>query len=220
VWQKIESPEAAARPCRREFLRTAVAGGAAILFCGHAPYGQWGVYRRRYLLILTSRADPPSFELGKRIAEVLAQRLPSSKAQASRAPNNERIASLISSHQMDVALMRRDDAAALRQGRPPFAGYGPVELFTIVGLGEFLLACRDDFAARHAWLIAEAFDKSRDLLPERLLPEASTAEPPDSRIPLHPGALGYFTGAPMPSLEPHVHEDHPREGDSHNERRP
>ena len=78
----------------------------------------------------------------------------------SKAPNNERTASLISSHQMDVALMRRDDAATLRQGRPPFAGYGPVKLFTIVGIGEFLLVCQDDFATRHAWLICEAFDKS------------------------------------------------------------
>jgi hypothetical protein len=213
VWHKIEGPEVAARPCRRQFLRKAAAGAAAILFCGHAPYGQWGVYRRRYLLILTSRTDPPSFELGKRVAEVLADRLPSSKAQVSRAPNKERIASLISSHQMDVALMRRDDAAALRQGRPPFAELGPVKLFTIVGIGEFLLACRDDFVARHAWLIAEAFDKSRDVLPELLLPRASTSEPPDSRIPLHPGALGYFTGAPMPGLEPHAHEDHTDEVD-------
>lgn len=213
MWHKIEGPKVAARPCRRELLRKAAAGVAAILLCGHAPYGQWGVYRRRYLLILTSRADPPSFELGKRLAEVLADRLPSSKAQVSRAPNNERIASLISSHQMDVALMRRDDAAALRQGRPPFAAHGPVKMFTIIGIGEFLLACRDDFAARHAWLIAEAFDKSRDVLPELLLPRASTSEPPDSRIPLHPGALGYFTGAPMPSLEPHGQEDHTHEVD-------
>jgi hypothetical protein len=197
-----------------------MAGAAAILLCGHAPYGQWGVYRRRYLLILTSRADPPSFELGKRIAEVLADRLPSSKAQVSRAPNTERIASLISSHQMDLALMRRDDAAALRQGRSAFAAYGPVNLFTIVGLGQFLLACRDDFAARHAWLIAEAFDKSRDVLPELLLPGTSTAEPPDSRIPLHPGALRYFTGAPMPDFEPHAHEDHTHEADSRNAPRP
>ena len=189
----------------------AAAGATAVLCCGHAPYGQWGIYRRRYLLILTSRADPPSFELGKRVAEVLADRLPSSKAQVSRAPNKERIASLISSHQMDVALMRRDDAAALRQGRPPFAGHGPVKLFTIVGIGEFLLTCRDDFAPRHAWLIAEAFDKSRDVLPELLLPRASTSEPPDSRIPLHPGSLGYFTGAPMPGLEPHAQEDHTHE---------
>jgi hypothetical protein len=213
VWHKIEGLEVDTMPRRRELLRMAAAGAAAILLCGHAPYGQWGVYRRRYLLILTSRADPPSFELGKRVAEVLADRLPSSKAQVSRAPNKERIASLISSHQMDVALMRRDDAAALRQGRPPFAEHGPVKLFTIVGIGEFLLVCRDDFAARHAWLIAEAFDKSRDVLPELLLPRVSTSEPPDARTPLHPGALGYFAGAPMPGLESHGHEDHTHEVD-------
>jgi hypothetical protein len=57
-------------------------------------------------------------------------------------------------------------------------------------------------------LIAEALDKSRSALPESLLPSGSSSEPPDSRIPLHPGALGYFTGAPMPALEPHPHEDH------------
>jgi hypothetical protein len=213
VAQDTERPEIAARPCRREFLRKAAAGTAAIFLCGHAPYGQWGVYRRRYLLILTSRADPPSFELGKRVAEVLADRLPSSKAQVSRAPNNERIASLISSHQMDVALMRGDDAAALRQGWPPFAVHGPVNLFAIVGIGEFLLACRDDFAERHAWLIAEAFDKSRDVLPDSLLPKPSTSEPPDWRIPLHPGALGYFMGAQVPAFEPHAHDDHTHEAD-------
>jgi hypothetical protein len=208
VWHKTEGPEVGGRPSRREFLQTARAGAAAMFLCGHAPYGQWGVYRRRHLLILTARADPPSFELGKRVAEVLADRLPSSKAQVSRAPHKERIASLISSQQLDVALMRRDDAAALRQGRPPFAEHGPVKLFTVVGIGEYLFVCRDDFAARHAWLIAEALDTSRSALPELLLPSGSSSQSPDTRIPMHPGALGYFTGAPMPALEPHPHEGH------------
>jgi hypothetical protein len=180
VLHKTEGPEVGGRPSRREFLRTAGAGAAAMFLCGHAP---------------------------------LADRLPSSKAQVSRAPHNERIASLISSQQLDVALMRRDDAAALRQGRPPFAEHGPVELLTVVGIGEYLFVCRGDFAARHAWLIAEALDKSRSALPELLLPSGSSFEPPDSRIPLHPGALGYFTGAPMPGLEPHAHEDHTHEVD-------
>ena len=208
-----EGPDAGGRLSRRSFLRIAAPGAAAMFLCGHAPYGQWGVYRRRHLLILTTRTDPRAFELAKRIAHILAERLPSSKAQVSRAPHNERIASLISSQQLDVALMRRDDAAALRQGTPPFAEYGPVKLFTVVGIEGYLFVCRDDFAARHAWLIAEALDKSRSALPELLLPSGSSSEPPDSRIPLHPGALGYFTGAPMPGLEPHAHEDHTHEVD-------
>jgi hypothetical protein len=190
------------------FLRGAAAGLAAVFVCGHAPYGQWGLYRRRFLLILTTREDPPSFELGKRVAQVLADRLPSSQAQVSRAPHKERIASLISSQQLDVALMRRDDAAALRQGTPPFAVFGPVKLFTIVGIGEYLFVCRDDFAARHAWLVAEALSRSRGALPELLLPSGPSFEPPDARVPLHPGALDYFTGAAVPALEPHPDEDH------------
>ncbi len=187
---------------RRTALRLALAGAAWLLAGGHAPYGQWGVYRRRYLLILTTRADPPSFELGKRVAEILVDGLPGSNAQVSRAPHKERIASLIGTKQLDLALMRRDDAAALREGAPPFAGYGPVPLHTIIGLGDFLLVCRDDFAARHAWLIAETLSQNRGAFAEALLPVAGSAEPPDPRVPLHPGALAYFAGDPAPAPEP------------------
>jgi hypothetical protein len=49
---------------------------------------------------------------------------------------------------------------------------------------------------------------NRSSLPELLLPSGSSFQPPDSRIPLHPGALGYFKGEPMPALEPHPREDH------------
>jgi len=194
--------DAGARLSRRRTLGLALAGAAWLLASGHAPYGQWGVYRKRYLLILTTRADPPSYELGERIAAVLAVRLPDSKARVSRAPHEERVASLISSKQMDVALMRRDDAAALRQGTPPFADYGPVPLHAIVGVGEYLLVCRADFPARHAWLIAGALSGDRGALPEALSPAPMTAESPDARVPLHQGARAYFSGEPPPEPEP------------------
>jgi hypothetical protein len=99
---------------RRRTLRLALLGALSLLAGGHAPYGQWGVYRKRYLLILTSRDDATSYELGTQIAAVLAERLPESRARVSRAPHKQRIASLISSKQMDVAVMPRDDAANLR----------------------------------------------------------------------------------------------------------
>jgi hypothetical protein len=99
------SSRASTRPSRRDALRLVVTGAASLLAGGHAPYGQWGVYRKRYLLILTTRADPTSYELGTRIAAVLAERLPDSRARVSRAPHTERIASLMSSKQMDVALI-------------------------------------------------------------------------------------------------------------------
>lgn len=218
-------PARPARLSRRRVVGLGLAAGAWLLLGGHVPYGQWGVYRKRYLLILTDREDPPSFELGGRIAAVLAKRLPESRARVSRAPHRERIASLISSKQMDVALMRRDDAAALRLGAPPFADYGPVPLHAIAGIGEYLLVCRDDFPARHAWLVADALSRGRGALPAVLSPAPAAAGWSDARVPLHPGARAYFAGGPQPDPEPggghdedHAHEQVHEQDHEHDER--
>jgi TRAP-type uncharacterized transport system substrate-binding protein len=185
---------------RRSTLRLALLGAASLLASGHAPYGQWGVYRKRYLLILTTRDDPTSYALGTRIAAVLAERLPESRARVSRAPNKERIASLMSSKQMDVAVMHRDDAANLRAGASLSADYGPVPLHMIVAVGDYRLVCREDFPGKHAWLIAEALSKH-----PHLINVAGAAS--DARIPLHPGADAYFGGRPVPAPEPPARAD-------------
>ena len=135
----------------------------------------------------------------------------------SRAPHTERIASLMSSKQMDVALMPRDDAVALRDGAPPLAAHGRVPLHTIVGVGDYLLVCREDFPARHAWLICEALFKNQHAIPVPLSPLTPIAEPPDARVPLHPGAQAYIIGRPLPVQEQRTdhQQDHKHEhGDS------
>jgi hypothetical protein len=186
---------------RRSTLRLVLIGMIALLARGHAPYGQWGVYRKRYLLILTTRDDPTSYELGTQIAGVVADRLPESMARVSRAPHTERVASLMSSKQMDLAVMRRDDAENLRAGAPPFAEYGPLALHTIIALGEYRLVCRDDFPGRHAWLIAEALSNHSHST-------HVTSEAADVRLPLHPAAKAYFSGRPLPAQEPEAETDH------------
>jgi hypothetical protein len=188
---------------RRSTLRLALLGAVSLFAGGHAPYGQWGVYRRRYLLILTTRDDPTGQELGTRIAAVLAERLPESRARVSRAPHKERIASLLSSKQMDVAIMHRNDAADLRAGASPFDDYGPMPLHTIIAVGDYRLVCRDDFPSRHAWLIAEALSKHPHSI-------KVTGEATDARVPLHPGAEAYFSGRPLPAPEPAAEADHDR----------
>ena len=105
---------------RRQFVRAGLVGLAGVVCSGHTPFQQWTVYRQRHLLILTDRSDPPSYPLGKRVAAVLATHLPASRARVTRAPHTERIASLISSKQLDVALISPSDAAALTAGLPPF----------------------------------------------------------------------------------------------------
>jgi hypothetical protein len=183
---------------RRALLRGLAAGAASVALSGHTPYGQWTVYRQRHLLILTSGSDPASFALGKRVAEMLAAELPASQARVTRAPHWARVPSLITTDQMDVALMRRTDAAALRAGRVPFEDYGPFALRTIVGLGDYLLVCRDDFPERHAYLVAGTLSDNRAQLPAVLSPAQGGAIEAHAAVPLHPGALAFFLGQPAP----------------------
>lgn len=183
---------------RRALLKSALILAALAFGSGHAPYGQWAVYRKRHLLILTSKTDAASYPLGKRVAKVLATHLPASKARVTRAPYTARIASLISSKQMEVAILARDDAAALLEGRAPFAEYDPVPLRAIIGLGGYLLVCRDDFPARHAYLVAEALSINRDQLDVAVSPGAKGMAEPDAAVPTHPGAQAYYEGRPPP----------------------
>jgi hypothetical protein len=199
---------------RRRFSQLTLAGLAWLAVSAHAPYGQWGVYRKKHLLILTTRADPASFELGRKVAAALLRELPESRAQVSRAPHKARIASLLSSHQLDLALMRPDDAAALREGAAPYAEYGPMPLMTLLGIEDFLLVCRDDFASLHAWLIAEALSEAGvDFAVTPTKSEQPTA--PDPRLPLHPGTIAYFSGALRPAPPSTNHADDPEDAKDH-----
>ena len=177
---------------RRRFIEVVVVSVAWAQASAHTPYRQWAVYRRKHLLILTSKTDAPTFPLGERVAKVLAAHLPASKARVARAPHTKRIASLISSKQMDVAILSLGDAAELMTGRAPFADYGPVALRTIVGLGNYLLICRDDFPAYHAYLMAATLAANKDEFPVPL------REGRGAVVPVHPGARAYFEGRPPP----------------------
>jgi TRAP-type uncharacterized transport system substrate-binding protein len=192
------APGTGRRLLRRGLFRVTLALTAAVAASGHAPYGQWNVYRKRNLLILTSRSDAPSFPLGERVAKVLAASLPESHARVSRAPNTDRVASLISTAQMDVAVLSQTDAALFLAGRAPFADYGPVPLRAIVALGDYLLVCREDFPPLHAYLLAETLMEHRNELGFNLSPLEGGKAFVKPMVPVHRGALAYFPGHPPP----------------------
>lgn len=179
---------------RRSFLRIAVAGTAWFALSGHTPYGHWQIYRRKHLLIGSSRADPPSFELARQIAELLVAHLPESSARASRAPDQRRIASLLASDQWQVAVLRRAEAADLAAGRGLFRTVGAVALRSLFAMEDHLLVCRPDFPNRHAWLVTATLAETGAGMPDGALAALGT-----SPIPAHPGALAYATGKPMPA---------------------
>ena len=178
---------------RRDFVRLGLCGAAFFLTSGHTPYKQWVVYRKRRLLIGTSRADAPSYPLGKQVAETLLTYLPESKARASRAPDPWRLASLLSTAQLDVAILSAADAAAMVEGRPPFADFGGVALAGLFGLAGHLLVARAEFPARHAYLVSRTLYEHRASIPGARPLKAGVGA-----LPVHPGTLAYLRGRPLP----------------------
>ncbi len=180
---------------RRGLLRIGVAGVAWFALSGHTPYRHWTIYRKKHLLIGSSRADPPSYALAVKIAEALLRDLPESSARASRAPDQRRIASLLASDQWQVAVMRREEAADLAAGRGLFETVGAVALASLFAMGDHLLVCRPDFPDRHAWLVTAALAENAAGIPGSAPPERGK-----SAILAHPGALAYVEGKSLPAV--------------------
>ena len=160
---------------------------------GHTPFQQWTVYRRKHLLILTDKTVSGSFELGQKLAAFLAESLPASKARVTRAPHTERIASLLSSGQIKVAVLPKATAYALFTGAEPFSAYGPVELYVLANQRDFLLVARADFPDHHAYQVAATLQAHAGSSGFTLLSEATT------QPPLHPGVVAFLQGAAMPA---------------------
>jgi len=181
---------------RRQFLSLAAGSAGWILLSGHSPYRQWMVYRATHLVILTSRDDPGSDELGEKIAAIVRDALPDSHAVVGRGPGVQRIASLISSRQAEVGVVSRPNAAAMYRGQGTFHQYGAIPLRVLVQNGEYCLVCRDDFPPQHAYLLAEAVTRTDPTQAAAALglvvPARDTAGAGD--IPPHSGALEFAEG--------------------------
>lgn len=175
---------------RRRVLRLLAGTAAAPLLSGHTPYGQWVVYRKKHLLIGCHKADPETYALAKRAVALLATHLPAAKSRVARAPDAGRLASLLGTAQMQVAILSRSDAEGMRQGTGRFTAYGAIALQLLTPVAGRLLVARADFPERHAWLVTGALVGS-DLAPAR-------ARPGDPAIPWHPGSLAFVEGRPEP----------------------
>jgi hypothetical protein len=126
--------------------RRALLVGAACLVAAragraHTPYRQWEVYRRKHLLVGTCRADPESYPLGKRLVSMLVSGLPESKARVTRAPDQKRLASLLTTEQLELVLFTVDEAVALEGGKAPFTDYGPYPLRLVFEVEGYALVC-------------------------------------------------------------------------------
>jgi hypothetical protein len=178
---------------RRHVLKLAAAL-AATPAGAHTPYGQWTVYRRRNLFIVAARTDERALALARAFAEGLATELPESHARMTRATDRVRVASLLATEQLDVAIVAREDAAAMREGSGAFRSVGPTPLCTLAEFGAHLLVALESFKPRHAYLLSGAADHLSAVL--RGGDVSNRSVPPD--IPVHPGAAMYLSGLPLP----------------------
>lgn len=101
--------DAAAERGRRLFLTGAMAA-SGVLLMGHSPYRRWGQYRALHTVIATDRTDGSSFPLGERLAAHLGARSPELKPVAGRAESATTVLSLLKTSQLDLGLLRAEDA--------------------------------------------------------------------------------------------------------------
>jgi hypothetical protein len=181
---------------RRGFLRFLVAGGASVALGAHTPYGQWTVYRQRNLFIVASRTDEKAVALARLVVSGLARELPQARARTTRATDPVRIASLLATGQLDVAVVARSEAQAMLAGSGEYRAVGPTPLRVIAALGEHVLVSVEGLKERHAYLLAQAVDHMRPELPA----DTSGTMPP--QLPEHPGARASRLDRALPEAHP------------------
>jgi TRAP-type uncharacterized transport system substrate-binding protein len=179
---------------RRELLQAGLVAIAWFATAAHTPYRQWQVYREKHLLIGTSRADAPTYPLGQKIAEVLATYLPESSARVTRGPDPWRLASLLTTAQLEIALLSGADVAALRDGHPPFEAFGPTTLNALFAFDGYLLVCRPDFPAHHGYQVVQTLAENAAAIAGAMAIDANA-----SPVAIHAGARAYALGEPMPA---------------------
>ena len=167
---------------RRTFVRVLGLAAAACGVLGHSPYRQWQVYRQSRLIIVSSAADPAAYPLGEKVAAVLLQHWPDSRALASRASDAREVVKLLGSQQLELGILSAPEARDAAEGRGRFAAEGAVPLRALAVLGPHLLVCREDFPADRTEAVA-------GVLTEHWRPEAGAAKPP---IPFHAGVPAAF----------------------------
>ncbi len=174
-------------PTRRGFLGATMAGAAycAAPALAHTPYGQWVVYRKKHLLIGAHRGDARTYELAKTLVAGLATELPEAKARVARGPRPQRIASLIGTGQLFLAVLSADEADRMARAMAPFEGYRPTPVHALADLGGgYLLFAAPDFPNKHARLVAQAVDHA-----------GLGSEPSAPGHPVHAGAADYWSAS-------------------------
>lgn len=178
------------RISRRAFL-LALAALAAGPAAAHSPYRQWKVLRERFLLVHSTRTDPDGDALAEKLVAILQEILPQANAMVGRARDEARLASLLTSGQALLAVMRPADAEDLYLGRGEFASQDGRGVRRLLAVDSRVLASVESFPRHHAWLVSAALAGHAGAL------AVSVPRTGEGAVPVHPGALAYARGEPL-----------------------
>ena len=180
---------------RRAFLFLIALALAAPQARAHVPYGQWKLLRQRYLLIHSTRSDPASDAIAEKLVATLKRVLPKANPLVARAPDAQRIASLLTTGQAVLAVMRPNEAVKLFKGEAPFGAFSGERLRIVLQVEDHLLVSVADFPAHHAWLLAAALTEGAG--------SASNSVPTDALrgVPVHQGAAAFRRGDPLEAMQ-------------------
>lgn len=177
------------QPDRRMVLASALAVALSPgLATAHTPFRQWVVYRQKHLLVGAHRGDAQTYVLAQAVVVALGEELPDARARVARGPRAQRIAKLMSTGQLLLAVLPEAEAMAMSAAATPFENYVPISLTRIAAIeADYSLFAAPDLPASHAWLVADA-----------LVHAGLAEEPEDLPIALHPGARAFWRGDPKP----------------------
>ena len=185
---------------RRLFLRALLAGTltfpltATVL--AHTPYRQWKVLRQRFLLVHSSRTDPVGDAIAEDLVAILDRVLPEANAMVARAPDQQRIASLMTTGQAVLAVMRADEAEDLYERRGEFRDYQGEQLRWLVAIDDYRLLTVESFPRHHAWLVTAALTENGAELDIRMPGSSGDGSPL-----AHDGAVAFANGESLESQQ-------------------
>ncbi len=188
---------------RRSFLSLGALASSSVLLpmqlaMAHTPYRFWDVFRKRNMQILTSHDDYIGDETGDVWVATLREKLPLSRAMVSRTQYMTRMASLLKTDQVKIAVLSYQHAQQIVTGEPPFEDYAPLQLDILVDNGKYLLVTLPNLPLYHGYLVTTALMEAADKL--------QLINPGQGRfgMAVHAGAQAHYRGeklSPPPAPE-------------------
>ena len=163
----------------------------------HSPYNNWDNFRSRYLQIVTNKNDVEGDKFGEEIVDTLRQGLPSSRALVSRSPDIERIASLLYTDQIKVAVISHKDLKILLS----LEDFKLMPVSILLDNGTYVILARNDLHAYHGYLISKTLYDNKWL---------RFSAPTSNKLGLvtHPGTLAMIKGEVPVYTTESVKHDH------------